>query len=138
MFGSFGCVCKECRGTGTIALQLRYKLCMLERLLGVEIVVKLGYACEEMAEQLGLGEEERGHTKMQEGSGYAKAVDFYPRSLDLNRASKDGKHWGNVRYDFLELVRPYFDNVWIIEDPSSPNKWGIHGGINHEYTDNGG
>lgn len=131
MIGGFGCPCSVCQGTGTIHMQLRAKLCALERLLGVEIVVTKGYRCEKA-----LGneewEEDKLHARTEGEEGVALAVDFFPRNPAYNMdrvPSGDGKKWGTRRFDFIELVRPYFDHVRIVTDPHDHNKWSIHGEI---------
>ncbi len=139
MVGSFGCPCERCQGVGTIAMQLRAKLCALERLLGVEMVVTMGYRCEGMREALGAGLRERAHSHCNEdGLGYALAVDFYPRNHNPERLETDGKRWGNRRFDFIELVRPFFDSVWVSVGEGDPNKWSVHGEIVGETDISGG
>ena len=124
MVGSFGCPCEKCQGSGTISMQLRSKLCAIERLLGVDIVVTMGYRCSEV----NLPVRESKHSPE---DGVSLAVDFFPR----NRVyEKDGKRWGTRRFDFLELVRPYFDQAWICTAKNDHNKWSIHGEIDEERT----
>ena len=132
MIGGFGCPCAKCQGTGTIHMQLRSKLCAFERLLGVEIVVTMGYRCPTIFNAVGMGDQELRHvTATDEGEGCALAVDFFPRNptYNMDRVSGDGKKWGTRRFDFIELVRPHFDHVRIVTDPEDHNKWSIHGEI---------
>ena len=132
MIGSFGCTCDKCKGSGTISMKLRARLCALERLLGVEIIVTRGYICKDRAEALNLSPAEKIHTMKDEtGAGFSSAVDFYPRTglAAGNRADSRGSRWGNRRYDFLEMCRPFFDNVWIVVNVRDFNKWSIHGEV---------
>lgn len=133
MIGGFGCPCSTCQGTGTIHMQLRSKLCAFERLLGVEIVVTMGYKCEKAFEEAEMEGDEAKHCAVNgEGEGCAMAVDFFPRNraYDMDQVPRgDGKKWGTRRFDFLELCRPFFDSVWIVTDSEDHNKWSIHGEI---------
>lgn len=132
MIGGFGCPCSKCQGTGTIHMQIRSKLCAIERLLGVEIVVTKGYRCEDSWKRNGNDPKEWGHSAKDENEGCALAVDFFPRNSTYNMdrvPSGDGKKWGTRRFDFVELVRPYFSQVRIVTDPEDHNKWSIHGEI---------
>jgi len=135
MVGSFGCPCARCMGGGTIAMQLRSKLCAIERFLNVDVVVTMGYRCENMAKAIGLPSTESKHWEGEDRDGTALAVDFFPRLTNVytvDKVERDGRHWGNRRFDFLELTRPFFDKVWISTDPHSHNKWSIHGEIEEE------
>jgi hypothetical protein len=132
MKGNYGCPCSGCRGAGTIHQELKAKLCAIERLLVVETIITSGYRCP--AHNAGVGGKEHSrHLGNPESTEEARleakesyAVDFWPLDRDVVALHEK---WGNKRFDFHELVKPYFQYSYIAVNPNDHRRWAIHGQI---------
>ena len=101
MKGDFAC---KCCGKGDVDPRIKGKLRMIERRLGVDIIVTNGYRCENHNRDVG-GVPDSKHLS-------GKAVDFWVP--------------GWPRHEAREYVAPHFD--WVY-DFSGEKSWALHGEI---------
>jgi len=104
MKGDFKC---PCCGQGDVVPKIKGKIRMMERILGIDLVVTSGYRCAEHNREVG-GVEGSKHL-----TGHA--VDFYIP--------------GWPRHEAREFVAPYFNYT---KDFQGVKSWALHAQINEE------
>ena len=104
MKGDFKC---PCCGQGDVNPKIKGKIRMIDRVLGVDVIVTSAYRCALHNQEVG-GQPDSKHLQ-------GNAVDFYIP--------------GWPRHEAREFIAPYFDFVY---DFTGERSWALHGQINEE------